>query len=265
MACAIRSAVIESLVRKAAVDFLPKADASEKTRGLGALKQEGPSMIEMVCPHCRQYLHIPEKYAGAAGRCKKCGGKITVVIKDSLMPGGPFFASPPMYTYDAQKGEALIVAAGRGRKDEVEGLLKEGAYVSAKDRLGMMAINAAARVGSLDIVRLLLVHGADVNARAGDGCIPLHLAAAGAHRDLVRFLVGQTFNADATDHDGQTPLHLAARSRDPLPVVTEVIELLLARGANINARAKDGSTPLREACEHGHPEIQQLLRERGGA
>jgi hypothetical protein len=226
------------------------------------VSEEKFTMIQMVCPHCSQDLQIPDEYLGARGRCKKCGGNITVEIRKSLVPEGPFMAIPPVYTYDAQKSEALILAAGRGDRNEVERLLRDGAYVNAKDRLGMMAIHAASRIGNVEIVRLLLVYGADVNARAGDGCTPLHLAAAGAHKDLARFLVGQSFNVDAADHDQQTPLHLIARSREPVAVVKEIIEYLLARSANINAPAKDGSTPLHEACEHGHPEIQDYLRAR---
>lgn len=35
-------------------------------------------MIEISCPHCGEMLHVPEKYAGQAGRCKHCGGAVAV-------------------------------------------------------------------------------------------------------------------------------------------------------------------------------------------
>ena len=76
-------------------------------------------MIEMACPHCKQDLHIPDEYSGAVGRCNKCGGRVTVAMLSSLVPGGPFFGSPPTFTYDVRKGEELILAAGRGRREEV--------------------------------------------------------------------------------------------------------------------------------------------------
>lgn len=35
-------------------------------------------MLTYVCPHCRESLTIPERFAGQSGQCKKCGGAITV-------------------------------------------------------------------------------------------------------------------------------------------------------------------------------------------
>jgi uncharacterized protein len=44
---------------------------------------------------------------------------------------------------------------------------------------------------------------------------------------------------------------------------TEAIELLIARGANLHARRRDGLTPLLEARGSGHTKAAELLRDRG--
>jgi ankyrin repeat protein len=44
----------------------------------------------------------------------------------------------------------------------------------------------------------------------------------------------------------------------------DVAELLLAKGASINAKADDGSTPLSLAAAKGHQDVAKLLRQHGG-
>jgi ankyrin repeat protein len=58
------------------------------------------------------------------------------------------------------------------------------------------------------------------------------------------------------DYLGRTPLHWAAASFSK-----EVMRLLLAKGADANARAKDGTRPLHEAAAHGWKENAELLLE----
>ena len=53
---------------------------------------------------------------------------------------------------------------------------------------------------------------------------------------------------------GQTALMLAASHGR-----SDMVELLLASGANVNARDEDGSTALMCACEHGYIDIVQML------
>ena len=49
---------------------------------------------------------------------------------------------------------------------------------------------------------------------------------------------------NVVDDNGDTLLHAAAHGEDPA-----VVELLLAAGADVNARAVDGETPLHEAAK----------------
>ena len=53
-----------------------------------------------------------------------------------------------------------------------------------------------------------------------------------------------------------TPLHLAS--------IKETAELLIAKGADVNAKDGYGNTPLDWALKYKHPKIADLLRKHGG-
>jgi ankyrin repeat protein len=60
------------------------------------------------------------------------------------------------------------------------------------------------------------------------------------------------------DIGGDTDLHLAADGGR-----IEVVALLVAQGADVNAKNHHGQTPLDLAAENGHEDIVQLLKEHG--
>jgi ankyrin repeat protein len=56
-----------------------------------------------------------------------------------------------------------------------------------------------------------------------------------------------------------SPLHYAAYYGEK-----EVAELLIAKGADVNAKDEDGETPLDWAIEKNHTETADLLRKHSG-
>ena len=64
-------------------------------------------------------------------------------------------------------------------------------------------------------------------------------------------------NAKADDE--WTPLHSAA-----LKGHQEIAELLIAKGADVNAKDGGGETPLDQAIKYNHTETIDLLRKHGG-
>ena len=59
----------------------------------------------------------------------------------------------------------------------------------------------------------------------------LHWAAAGGQDEIVELLIAAGADVNATDGDGDTPLHLAGNNT----ATKEVAELLIAKGADVNA------------------------------
>ena len=115
---------------------------------------------------------------------------------------------------------------------------------------GLSPIIFAAREGYLDLARLLLAHGATVNAMTADLSTPLLVAVQNGHYDMARLLVERGADVSAVNAKGWSPLYLAVKNRSselgtlPVPPVEgtyELIELLLARGANVNVRINSGT------------------------
>ena len=92
---------------------------------------------------------------------------------------------------------------------------------------------------------------------------PLHCAALNGHKEITELLIAKGADVNAKDADGVTPLHDAASEGRK-----ETTELLIAKGADVNAKVASGpeqvKTPLDAANGTNHPETADLLRKHGG-
>lgn len=88
---------------------------------------------------------------------------------------------------------------------------------------------------------------------------PIHEAArTGSGADVQRLLKAEPKLRDLRNAYGSTPLHLAAMNPD-----TSALNVLLAAGADPNARDSEGATPLHMAAYASRPAHAQLLLEAG--
>jgi ankyrin repeat protein len=108
----------------------------------------------------------------------------------------------------------------------------------------------------LERVRSLLKNNPDLASSTNvSGMTPLHWAASQLHRkEIVELLLANKADVNATNKFNQTPLYFAAYSGD-----SEVAAMLLQRNAYINARGGNGSTPLAVAVSYGHGKVAELL------
>ena len=126
----------------------------------------------------------------------------------------------------------------------------------------------AARGGDLKQVEQLIAAGANVNVREtrrpNVGRTPLHYAAGqyndagpGLHLEVARLLLGKGADVNAAAEGGYTPLHVASGLGH-----LEMAELLLSQGANPNAKDRRGP-PLMAAVVQGHLDVVRLLLRHG--
>ena len=175
--------------------------------------------------------------------------------------------------HDEQGRTPLHRAALGSHPAVVRLLIERGADDNAASDRGTTALHyAMGRRGSAALVESLLAGGANVNAKRADGTTALHRAAARAPAEIVELLLSSGAEANARDNDGRTPLHHLVQAEvrgrlerffaynDPqgpalwrrrtegrgttLWTFREIVRLLLAKGADVNARDKAGRTPL---------------------
>jgi len=75
-----------------------------------------------------------------------------------------------------------------------------------------------------------------------------------ARKMVVELLLARGADVNARENSGWTPLLWAANKGH-----VKLAEMLLARGADVNARANDGTTPLQTAACYDHRDLAQLL------
>jgi len=165
----------------------------------------------------------------------------------------------------------------------VDLFLKAGFDPSAVTNYGDTALHLAAETGAVEIVELLVHHEA-VDSRNSNHETPLMVAARTANCDCLELLLRLGANVNATDEAGQTALMLAAAGRRrsppdsphasvspwPTPEVKEIkrryyqsVKVLIAYGADLNAKMRTGRSALDLAGLSGQPEIIDLLKTAG--
>jgi cytohesin len=127
-----------------------------------------------------------------------------------------------------------------------------------------ISIHDAIIKGDIEAVKQHLAAGVDVNAR-GDSLgfediewTPLRGAAYGGDKEIAELLIAKGANVNAKGNHGQTPLHEAAFEGHK-----EVAELFIDNGADVNAKIKlgehKGQTPLDLATHPKNPKASTEL------
>jgi ankyrin repeat protein len=158
----------------------------------------------------------------------------------------------------------LAVAAGAGNSAVLARLHRAGDSLNAPYRQSRFGppttpMAKAIRNGELAVVRALLDLGADVHTLDGPWS-PLDSAVHNNRVDLARLFIDRGADVNAVDKVGYTPLLLAAAIDFG---DTDMIDVLLAAGADPHVKTPSGKTALDLAREYGHarfiPRLQAAM------
>ena len=84
----------------------------------------------------------------------------------------------------------------------------------------------------------------------------MHLAVKSGHKRIVELLIAKGADVHEKAKDGTTPLHSATTK--------EIAELLITEGADVNPQSKNFGTPLDLAIQVKNTKTADLLRKHGG-
>lgn len=162
-------------------------------------------------------------------------------------------------------GTPLMVAAAKNRVEIAKNLIEKKANVNAKDKEGSTPLIFAI-VGdpkgsaSTEAVKLLLDNNADVNIhRTHDGFTPLMAAVAKNDLTIVKLLLAKGADVNAKSKDGITALIVAAASDNKGSVITDIAKLLLEKGADVNAKPEQGMSALTAAKKSNKQDLINIL------
>lgn len=163
--------------------------------------------------------------------------------------------SEPIYA--DRKERLLFEAAARNDMKAVEALLREETNPNAGDVRGVRPLSHAARNGAVEMARMLLEAGADPDAKSEDGFTPLTLAALNGHARIAALLLESGARVDLRSSNGLTPLMNAA-----LMNRAETVKAIL-RHDEVDRINPAGRTALSYAAEGGAVEVMEILIAQG--
>ena len=176
-------------------------------------------------------------------------------------------------------------------RDTTAPKLSNGTPAAPISRGGLTALLFAVRQSQAETVKALLDGGADINEPDSDGNNAIVLALLNSHYDLAQMLIDLAADVNTANKQGRTALYTAVDMKDedwsPLPLRRvedqhtglDIVRMLLARGANVNAQltaaspipkvAQDtgdrtlaaGATAFMRAARSGDVPVMKLLLE----
>ena len=154
--------------------------------------------------------------------------------------------------------DALLHAIQRNDTAAASRLIAGGVNPNVKDGDGIPALMLATLFADAACVEQLLKQGADPNLADSAGATALMWAI--PDREKARALIAHGANVNARSTNlGRTPLLIAAA----LPGTVDLLELLLARGADLRVKDTAGNTALAMAMRGADIDVLRFLIDKG--
>lgn len=109
--------------------------------------------------------------------------------------------------------------------------------------------------GTIQDINDLMLNNTDINIKINDlDWTPLHAAVRFGRKEVVDLILDKQPDLNARDKLGQTPLYLAIETGNK-----EIVETLISKGANVNIATNNGDNPLSMAEKIGLSNIRDIL------
>ena len=143
-------------------------------------------------------------------------------------------------------GETALMMAARKYPDAVKYLIDKGANIALRQlayRASPNALDNAAIAGNIECAKLLLARAVTLGIKEEVISASLHWAVVANQVPMAKYLLDEGAKIEGTDQDGHySPLMET--------MMLEMVELLVSRGANVNAVSKFSYTPLMKAVSN---------------
>lgn len=163
---------------------------------------------------------------------------------------GLVLSATPAAAQLSRQEQALFTEARNGRVERAAALIEQGVNVNARDSRGQSALILAVDRRHPEVAELLLAHGAEVCATA------LHRSAVRSDPDLFAKVLSRAPNPAEIGNDAI--LHAAFLGR------TENVALLLDAGVPVDSvHPTNGRTPIMQALDQARTDTVEILIARG--
>jgi ankyrin repeat protein len=186
---------------------------------------------------------VAGSFAGASFLAQEQSGKLARLIQD-----GQRAAALEMIRAGADVNEAqpdgtrpIHWAVYRFDYDVIDALIAKKAKVDVTNEFGSTPLAEATKQGNARMVKTLLAAGSGTEGANADGETALMIAIKNGDLPVFNLLIDAGAKVNAVEKvQDQTPLMWAAAAARNAP---EMVKVLIAKGANLNARAKFNDWP----------------------
>jgi len=168
---------------------------------------------------------------------------------------------PALKEYWLQQG--LHAAIRRGFREVAEWMLQRGARLDHVEADGRSVLHEAAAAGDLAMAAWLMQSGVRPDVTDNRGRTPLFDAARFGRTGMIELLLDAGAAVDVRSHAGGTALIECAGAYLTDRDATPAAQLLIQKGAEVQAVTKADRTALHQAAMVGSPQMAELLIEHG--